>query len=141
MKLPSIITYHHFELLNRFVCLFGLCFCCLIGLSNAAYFTVALVSLQSHSLLQVYGGNGDLVVCMTVHESMVRRLQLITHAIYICLGHLHVVFIHCSVIADLYRMLRRQRAGCEAQPNKEPPLPGEKHFQIFISVSCNRPVS
>lgn len=60
--------------------LFVLCVCRLKGLSNTVYSDVAFVSLQSHDLLQVYGGNRDMVVCMAVHESMVRRLKLILHA-------------------------------------------------------------
>lgn len=58
----------------------------------------------------------------------------------------------CLSCPDLYRLLWRQRASCEAQPDEELPLLGKRFFffwsyfrtdnQIFvISVFSDRPVS
>lgn len=50
--------------------------CCLLHACEKQLLTVMLlipvfVSFKSHDRLQVYGGHTDMIMCMTIHKSMV----------------------------------------------------------------------
>lgn len=82
-----------------------------------------------------------MVLCMAVHENLVRRLKPHTTRrlqfkyaeLYFALETFILILTYCSAPTDLYRMFRWQCAGREAQPSQEAPLLGEKDFQFLTS--------
>lgn len=72
----------------------------------------------------MYGGHKDMVMCMAVHRSMVRAIFCwVGFFLFSPVVGLSTKDLCC--VSDLHGLLRRQRAGGEAEPAAELPLLGE----------------